>query len=252
MNKYVMLAIWLLCSAVVVYGGPPPGPFNPDGDTVLLLHFDDTTYIDLSPNAFSVSMSTIAGYSDPTIGTSMYGFGKALFGAGGNINGLIIDTTGSISRTEGPITIEAWYILPSVNSTLEYSNCVLDLGAGRFLLSIRNPGIPADTSGNHYMQLVAYTLSGSPQWDYCSIRPQDGFTYDEWHHYAMVYDISEPIDVDKVKFYFDGNQIATNLGGTPITEAYWKIYYPALAAGRVWIPTAPTTNLMPFRGAVDE
>ncbi|MCX7919542.1 MAG: LamG domain-containing protein [bacterium] len=242
MNKVVITSLITAVLATIAIAGPPPGPYIKDANTVLLLHLDgnltnsgDTTY--------TVSMSTIAGYANPTFVASQAGWGQCLSGAGGNINGCEVNP-GSISTIPTPHTVEAWYYLYASDSGVEFTNCMLDLAAGRAIYQLRNAG----SDINNYMQLNVYDGSAN-QWAYCVVPKM----YDSWHHYAIVYNSAATDTADKVKFYVDGVRVPTIQGGTPVTSEYQHLSFTAAVLGRVWVPGGPpTSNLMPLRGRVDE
>jgi hypothetical protein len=235
----------LLINGVVVDYRTSIQTTGSDGNTILLMHLDGNL-INSGDSSYTVTMSNIAGYSSPNYSSGQTGFGQSMYGNGAStLNGLVANP-GSISEIPTPHTVDCWYLLPSADSAQEYTNCVLDLGAGRAIYQIRNAG-SGDT--NNYMQLNIFDNLGVGRWAYCAIPKTQIFSGTGWHQYRMVYDYAKS---SSVRFYLDGNQITTIQGGTPINGEYQHINFPAAVLGRVWTAASPGSNLMPLHGYADE
>lgn len=217
-------------------------------DTTLIhLEFDgDLT--DSGPNGYDGVLSTIGGYTDPTFDTGRSGAGQCLNGAGGSINGVVIPNTAVSLDATLPLTAEAWFKIPADRADEEFSNVVIDLAAGRFYFSVRFAGAPDD---NVYPTLNINTGSELQQ-NYAAIGPEDGWTYGEWHHFAVTYSLA-PDREPPVQFFFDGRRVPTRQSATdPIDADFARVSQPGLTGGRVWQPTAPAENRQPLIGCIDD
>ena len=245
-NNIVLAAILMLLVSISI-AGVPTAPFVSDASTLILLHFDNTV-ADTAGAGYTVTMATAAGYTDPAYVTGQSGYGQAFSGTGvATQNGLVINP-GTISQITSPLTIECWMKIPSSDSTVEFTNTILSLGAGRFEFVIRHAGPP--DPGYVYPQLTQY-CNGTAQMQYCAISNLV-YSNDTWHHYAVTYDPSNP--TTKVQFFFDGQKQALLNNGTQTTinGEFDKVSIAGLAAGKMWIFGSPTTNYSPLRGQLDE
>lgn len=225
----------------------PALPFAADADTIFLLRFDDGL-IDSSPHGYPVAYSTLSGYTYPTIPGSMAGYGRKISADGGNVNGLIVNDTVPSTNYVGALTAEAWMKIPEARAGgAEFRNNILDLAGGRFFFSVRVGG-GADL--NVYPELNVYDGTRF-QKNACTIRTAGGWSFGDWHHFAVTYD---PAHTPVVEFFFDGVRQTKQTVGTdpPITSQFQTAAEKPLTAGRMWPPAAPTQNLLPLVGDLDE
>ena len=234
----------LIDSRIVDYSRPPE-PYSPDPYTALLLHLDGNLF-DSSPNNYPCQFSSISGYGNPIYSSSLDQFGESLYGDGGDTNGVQIADASISVEHPSPLTIEAWINIPSSKAGQDFTNSILDLAAGRLVLYVH-----FSANGTVRPQLVVWN-GASYERNECTITPANGWYYDEWHHIAVTYDSNQVNS--PVSFYFNGRKMPIEpSGGDPlITSEYEKVPLYGLTAGRLWLPNAPTQNLNPLIGYIDE
>lgn len=221
-------------------------PFETDWNTVLLMHFDGNLQ-DSGPNVFPATFSDIdESHLPPVYVSGQNGFGQALSMTGDETNQeAILVQDNAISRDYPfPLTAECWINLseslrrPSQNNNLG----LLDLGAGRlnWVLILPSSGFPRSN-------LVVYHNDGSQPQPRTATTPLSGFTFDQWHHLALVVDLqADPT----VQVFLDGLRLSNTSNSVDVQ--YARIAYPASLAGRPFPQAAPTQALEMFGGLLDE
>lgn len=213
------------------------------GDPNVLLNVKlDGTYEDASAYARPVSLTSLAGHTNPTF-VADAGFGQAIMAAGSTVNGVRVTDT-AISQITSPMTVDWRFYFPTTALNQEFTNCIMDLGGSRFLLTLRHG------SDNYFypqLQIIRGPSDNIVEWTYAAILPADA-TLGAWHDYRMVYDLTAST---KVRFYFDGKLLTSN-ASAPVSGEFNKVAEYGVLAGRVWPPAAPTSNAMPLNGTIDE
>lgn len=225
----------------------PPLPFTSDADTIFLLRFD-AGLTDSGPHAYPLTFSTIPGFTAPTLPASMAGYGRKVSASGGNVNGLILSDTSPSTSFSGALTAEAWMKIPeTLAGGAEFRNNVIDLAGGRFFFSVRVGG---GADNNVYPELNVYNGSVFEK-NTCTVTSAGGWTFGDWHHFAVTYN---PARSQVTEFFFDGvKQTNQSVGTDPqITSQFQMAAEKPLTAGRAWPPSAPTQNLLPLVGDLDE
>ena len=239
----------LIDNVIVDYNVMPQSfigePFPPDVETALLLHLDGDL-VDSSPNNYLCQFSSISGHGNPFYSSSLDKFGECLYGEGGNINGIQIADTDISVQHPSPLTIEAWLNIPGSHAAQDFTDCILDLAAGRLIFYVRFLA-----NGTAQPQLVIWNGEFFER-NECTITSADEWYYDEWHHFSVTYDSHR--EDSPVSFYFDGLEMPIEpSGGDPsITSEYEKVPMYGLAAGRPWVPNEPTQIFNPLIGYIDE
>lgn len=226
----------------------PPGPLSPDPQTTLLVKFDGTL-ADTSPSNWPTTFSAVAGMTNPGFVNSQPGFGQCLTGNGGSLNGALVSLPTISTSVQPPMTVEAWIYTPPDRANDEFNFPIFDLAGGRFQFFVRHAGTP--DAGTIYPTVNVYNGSAFEA-NYWRAGAGDGWSDGSWHHVALTYDPSRT--AAPVEFFFDGVKlVALQQGTTPqVTSDFQRVAEAAPFGGRAWPPSAPTQNLMPLVGSVDE
>ncbi len=216
------------------------------GDTLLHLKFDGNVN-DSSSYSWPTAMTTIGGYADPIYVAAPAPYGQALEGTGIAMNAVQVTSTGFASGLTSPLTIDGRFYFPSSTVSSQVINEWVNISDRAFYATLRKePNL-----NNVIVEVYTRDASLATQENYWVVSRAMGYTEDAWGDYRLTYD---PASASKIDLYFNGQKAPKYNNGvhSPITNEFRKEARRSSFAGEASPPEAPTNNLLPLLGRVDD